>query len=169
LIALRRLADTPDDVALGQALVREYVVATAEEVSLPTAPVDADTLKQYIPDWDDFAGRFLRSGGGFVVAEVDDKVAGCVGVTRIDDLLCEMNRLWVREPFREVGVGRALAVGSMELASELGFARMILDVVPIRTKAIALYRSLGFTDAELIHTYEFPMVGLGRDLPATGR
>ena len=57
----------------------------------------------------------------------------------------------------------------MELASELGFARMILDVVPIRTKAIALYRSLGFTDAELIHTYEFPMVGLGRDLPATGR
>jgi ribosomal protein S18 acetylase RimI-like enzyme len=39
-----------------------------------------------------------------------------------------------------------------------------LDVVPTRTHAVALYRSLGFVDAEPIHEYPFAMVPLGRDL-----
>ncbi len=41
---------------------------------------------------------------------------------------------------------------------------MFLDVVPERTAAIALYRSLGFVDAPPLHDYPFPMVPLGRDL-----
>ena len=169
MITIRRLADNESDVALGQSLVREYVIATAEEVSLPGAPVDIETFRPYIPDWDDFAGRFLHTGGGFVVADVDGALAGSVGVTPIDGALCEMNRLWVREPFRRGGVGRALAEASMTLAADLGFTRMILDVVPTRTTAIALYRSMGFEDAALMHEYAFPMVGLARDLPATDR
>jgi ribosomal protein S18 acetylase RimI-like enzyme len=169
LIELRRLADNASDVALGQAMVREYVIATAEEVALPGSAADVDAIRPYIPDWDDFAGRFLHTGGGFVVAEVDGKLAGSVGVTPLDDRLCEMNRLWVREPFRRAGVGRALAVASMDMALDLGFTRMILDVVPTRTKAIALYRSLGFEDAALLHDYAFPMVALARELGATGR
>jgi ribosomal protein S18 acetylase RimI-like enzyme len=169
LITIRRLADNESDVALGQSLVREYVAATAEEVALPGAPADIEAFRPYIPDWDDFAGRFLHTGGGFVVADVDGELAGSVGVTPIDGTVCEMNRLWVREPFRRAGVGRALAEASMALAVDLGFTRMILDVVPTRTNAIALYRSMGFGDAELMHEYAFPMVGLARDLPATGR
>jgi ribosomal protein S18 acetylase RimI-like enzyme len=169
LIAIRRLADNPSDVALGQSLVREYVIATAEEVALPGSPADIDAIRPYIPDWDDFAGRFLHTGGGFVVAEVDGALAGSVGVTPIDDRVCEMNRLWVRDAFRRAGVGRALAKASLALAVDLGFSRMILDVVPTRTKAIALYRSMGFEDAELMHEYAFPMVAMARDLAATGR
>ena len=41
---------------------------------------------------------------------------------------------------------------------------MALDVVPERTAAIALYRSLGFRDTAPLHEYPFPMVFLAREL-----
>jgi ribosomal protein S18 acetylase RimI-like enzyme len=163
-VTLRALADVPGDVHLGRDLVREYVVATAEEQAGPDQPADLARLLRYIPDWDDFAGRFLRSGGAFLVAHVDDSLAGCVGLTPLDERMCEMNRLWVRPPFRARGLGRRLAQASMHQARRLGYARMLLDVMPQRTGAIALYRSLGFVDVPPMHEYAFPMVFLGRDL-----
>ena len=160
-LELRALADNAADIDLGQELVREYVVATAEEQG-----GDVEEILPYIPDWDDFAGRFLRRGGRFVVATVDGEIAGCVGVTRLGDELCEMNRLWVREPYRRFGLGRTLAEASMAEGRRLGFRRMILDVLASRTNAIALYESLGFTEVPPIHTneFDFDMVFLGRDL-----
>jgi len=38
----------------------------------------------------------------------------------------------------------------------------VLDVVPSRTGAIALYRGLGFAEIEPYDQYPFPMVFLGR-------
>jgi putative acetyltransferase len=163
-VELRLLADTPDDIRLGQELVREYVVATAQEQAGPGVEPDIARLLPYIPDWDDFAGRFLRSGGAFLIATVDRATAGCVGITPLAAGVCEMNRLWVRAPYRGCRLGRRLATASIHHASRLGFTRMILDVLPSRTGAIALYRSLGFTDAPPQHNYAFPMVFLGRDL-----
>ncbi len=144
--------------------MREYVVATAEERAGPGEDPHVELILPYIPDWDDFAGRFLDSGGSFVVATVGDETAGCVGVTPLGDGVCEMNRLWVRPAFRTIGLGRALAVASMEEARRIGFTRMLLDVLPQRTRAIALYESLGFSEVPPIHEYAFPMVFLGRDL-----
>jgi putative acetyltransferase len=161
---LRELTDTPSDVDLGSELVREYVLATAIEQAGPGQEPDLGAILPHIPDWDDFAGRFLRSGGAFVVATVDDAVAGCVGVTPLDAGVCEMNRLWVREPFRTDGLGRRLAAASMDTARRLGFTRMLLDVIPARTRAIALYESLGFVEVPPTHEYAFPMRFFGRDL-----
>ena len=163
-IALRRLEDTPPDVEVGRAIVREYVVATAEEQTEPGQPSALEAILPHIPDWDDFAGRFLHSGGAFVVATVDDALAGCVGVTPLGDVVCEMNRLWVRPQYRAVGLGRRLAAASMDEARALGFTRMLLDVLPKRTGAIALYHSMGFVEVPPSHEYAFPMVFLGRDL-----
>jgi len=41
---------------------------------------------------------------------------------------------------------------------------MRLDVVPNRSEAITLYRTLGFRVAEPFHAYSFPMVFLERNL-----
>jgi GNAT superfamily N-acetyltransferase len=158
------LSTGADDVALGQALVREYVVATAAERAGPDGDPDVELILPYIPDWDDFAGRFLHSGGAFVVADGASDVAGCVGITPLADGVCEMNRLWVRPAFRRFGLGRALAVASIDTARELGFTRMLLDVLPQRTGAIALYHDLGFVEVPPSHEYAFPMVFMGRDL-----
>jgi ribosomal protein S18 acetylase RimI-like enzyme len=75
-----------------------------------------------------------------------------------------MNRLWIRPAARRSGLGRALCEASMETARDLGFRRMALDVVPGRTNAIALYRSLGFVETAPAHVYPFAMVFLARVL-----
>jgi ribosomal protein S18 acetylase RimI-like enzyme len=162
---IRALRDAPADVDLGLTLVREYVIATAEETN-----IDVDLILTVVPDLQDFAGRYLDRGA-FLVGEDDPErpgasngVVGGVGITPGEDGLCEMNRLWIRPPFRGRGRARALCEASLDAARVLGFARMVLDVVPQRTGAIALYRSLGFTDCEPLHDYPFPMVCLGRDV-----
>jgi putative acetyltransferase len=156
---MRRLRDTPADIALGTELVREYVVATAEETGH-----DVELILPLIPELHDFPARYLTSGGAFLVAEEREGAAGAVGVTPLDATTCQMNRLWVRAPFRRRGLARALSEASMDAARELGFARMVLDVVPARTGAIALYEGLGFTPTAPIHEYPFPMAFLARDL-----
>jgi len=155
---MRCLRDTPADIALGTELVREYVVATAEETGQ-----DVAVILTLVPELHDFAGRYLN-GGAFLVAETDGIPAGCVGVTPGPDGTCEMNRLWIRPAARRAGGGRALCVASMDAARELGFGRMALGVVPGRTNAIALYRSLGFVETAPTHEYPFEMVFLARDL-----
>jgi carbonic anhydrase len=155
---IRALSDAPDDVALGLELVREYVIATALETG-----IDVDVVLGLVPDLHDFPGRYLR-GGAYLVGETDDAVIGGVGVTPGDDGVCEMNRLWVRPEHRRGGRARELCVASLDAARALGFRRMALDVVPQRRGAIALYRSLGFTETEPAHDYPFPMVFFARDL-----
>jgi ribosomal protein S18 acetylase RimI-like enzyme len=91
-------------------------------------------------------------------------VAGSVGLARLDETTAEIRRLWVRPPFRRGGVARALTVECIERAAQLGYERVVLDVVPSRTGAIALYHSLGFTQIEPYDEYPFPMVFLGRDV-----
>ena len=125
---------------------------------------DVDLLLPLIPELQDFPARYLTSGGAFLVAEEPEGIAGCVGVTPMDGGTCEMNRLWVRDAFRRRGLARALSLASMGAAHDLGFTRMILDVVPERTVAIALYRRLGFTDTAPKHDYPFDMVFLACEL-----
>jgi ribosomal protein S18 acetylase RimI-like enzyme len=158
-MGIRALRDTPADVDLGLALVREYVIATAEETN-----IDIDLILGVIPDLQDFPGRYFR-GGGFLVGEDErSNVVGGVGITPGDDGACEMNRLWIRPDFRRGGRARALCEASLDRARVLGFDRMVLDVVPERVGAITLYRSLGFRECEPLHDYPFPMVCLARGL-----
>ena len=79
-------------------------------------PPDIDAILPYIPDWDDFAGRFLRSGGAFIVATVDDAVAGCVGITPLDAERVRDESAVGAAAVPRVGLGRSLAVASMDEA-----------------------------------------------------
>lgn len=163
-ITVRALTGASHDLALGSLLVREYVEATAREMAEPGDEPDLDLILPYIPDYHDFAGRYAQGGAGFLVAEVAGEVAGGVGITPYDSTACEMNRLWVRAEHQGAGAGRALAVASLEHARSLGYRRMILDALTSRTRAIALYRSIGFTDTDPVHEYAFDVVALAIDL-----
>jgi GNAT superfamily N-acetyltransferase len=155
--------DDEEDVEIGRALVEEYVVFTADEGrARGHTNVDLATLRRIIPDLGDFAGRY--GTGAYLVASRDGDVVGGVGIARYDDHVCEMNRLWLREPYRGSGAGRELVAACLDHARSLDFGRMVLDVVPFRTGAITLYKSFGFTDTAPIHEYPFDMIALARDL-----
>ena len=60
---------------------------------------------------------------------------------------CELKRLWVRPAFRGRHAGRALTEAALAAAREIGYSSIKLDTIPsIMAEAVAMYRSLGFTD-----------------------
>lgn len=141
-------------------LVAEYVAATALEME-----TDPEEFLPFIEGYADFPGVFAADLlGDFLFAETEGGLAGCVGIKRLSPQTCEMKTLWTREGFRGGGVGRALVAGSLEVAKNLGYQQMMLDVLPSRIGAIRLYESFGFEPAPLAHDYHFEMKGFGLSL-----
>ena len=63
-----------------------------------------------------------------------------------------MKRLYVREQFRGLGIGRALVEAVIDKARKIGYNYMRLDTVPSMEVASALYISVGF---KKISTYRY--------------
>jgi ribosomal protein S18 acetylase RimI-like enzyme len=129
-------ADWDKQLTHVRGLFREYAATLEFDLSFQDFEKELAALAhEYAPPY----GRVL-------LAVYDREVVGCVALRRIDQPTCEMKRLYVRPAFRGKGVGKALALATIDEARKAEYARMRLDTVPSMTAAIALYKSLGFRD-----------------------
>lgn len=93
-----------------------------------------------------------------MLAYEDAQLAGCVALRRIDEGVCEMKRLFLREEFRGKGLGRKLIEAIIQEAKHIGYDLMRLDTLPPKMNdAIALYRYYGFK--EISSYYDNPVAG----------
>ncbi len=89
-------------------------------------------------------GDYLPPGGILLLAINDGFAAGCAALRKINDEICEMKRLYVRDKFRGLHIGINLANRLITEANKIGYKIMRLDTVPSMKTAQKLYKSLGF-------------------------
>ena len=86
-------------------------------------------------------------------------MAGGVALRPLDEAgICEMKRLFLREQWRGVGLGRMLTDQIIEFAKQRGYEKMRLDTEKRLKVAITLYRNVGFIDINKY--YENPLEGI---------
>ena len=82
--------------------------------------------------------------GRLYLAYCDGRLAGCIGLRKLDGERCEMKRLYTRPAFRGKGIGRLLVQRILHDARQIGYRYMLLDTLPFLETAIQMYRRLGF-------------------------
>lgn len=91
-------------------------------------------------------GHYTPPGGCLLVAEEEGKLIGCAALRPLDAATGEMKRLYVRPGCQGTGMGRTLATNIIGEARGAGYRKLVLDTLPKMQRAIAMYRSLGFTE-----------------------
>ena len=90
-------------------------------------------------------GYFSPPDGRLFIAYIDDELAGCIALRKLEDGICEMKRLFLRKGARGHGLGNKLIEKLIDEAREIGYNRMRLDTYPPKMgKAVKLYESHGF-------------------------
>lgn len=106
-------------------------------------------------------GVYAPPGGALMLARVDDQVAACCALRRLDTVdypnAAELKRLYVRKPFRRFGLGRQLAELMLDAARAAGYHCVLLDTLDDMEAARQLYTELGFK--EIAPYYHNPIPG----------
>ena len=117
----------------------DYLSSYPDESSL-TAEEEAAFLKEKAESPDEIE----------LLAELDGNLAGIAGISRVGRREKVRHRamfgISVDRDFWGLGIGRALTEACIECAAKAGYEQVELNAVAENTKALALYRSVGFVE-----------------------
>lgn len=145
---------TPDSVAELEPvrnILREY----AQGLGMDLCFQDFETELATLP------GEYAAPRGALLLASVDGQLAGCCALRPMEDAdypnAAEMKRLYVRQAFRGLGLGRRLAEATLDAARQAGYTSVLLDTLDEMEAARTLYEDLGFE--EIPPYYHNPIAG----------
>jgi putative acetyltransferase len=166
--------DEPHEIAATQAIFRDYAASLDIDLCFQNFDEEVATLPG---DYAEPRGALLLAlvdaeGGGVLSEQVDAPmirraqggmayVADCCALRPLDTAdypnAAEMKRLYVRPPFRGLGLGRQMAEAILDAARGAGYACVLLDTLDDMESARALYEDLGFV--EVPPYYHNPIAG----------
>jgi len=88
-------------------LVRELFVEYSESLGVDLC------FQNFAEELAGLPGEYARPKGRLLLAFDEPELAGCGALRAIDDAVCEMKRVYVREAFRGKGVGRTARADSL--------------------------------------------------------
>lgn len=99
------------------------------------------------PTTDDLFSLFQRPDAVLYVAESGNQIKGCCGIYPTDGLepgYAELVKFYLMADSRGKGLGRMLMERSIESAIRLGYQYLYIESLPEFSKAVNMYRKLGF-------------------------
>lgn len=91
-------------------------------------------------------GLYADPEGRLLLARVEGRPAGTIGLRPLNGRACEGKRLYVRPEFRSKRIGQALLTVLIEEARAIGYREIYGDTLPSMGSALALYRKFGFSE-----------------------
>lgn len=142
-------AETETEIDAARELFREYEAWLGLDLCFQGFEAELATLP----------GKYARPDGRLLLACTGDKLAGCIALRKLEEGVCEMKRLFVRDEFRGSRIGVALIERLIADAREVGYSKMRLDTYPPKMgKAVKLYESHGFVEIEPYYKNPHPGV-----------
>ena len=141
-----RHARFPEDLDQVIAIFREYIASPKADLGFQNSEQEFAALP----------GKYAAPQGRLLLAWQGDTVVGCAALRAVDAECCELKRVYVRPAARGLQLGRHLVEQMLQEARAAGYQRMALDVLPEFEAAQALYRQLGFVDAEPVSVNPVP-------------
>lgn len=130
-------AETPEAIEQARSLFREYEAWLGISLCFQNFEEEVANLP----------GRYAAPDGRLFLAFVDENPAGCIALRKLEEGVCEMKRLFVREDFRGRKIGIILIEKLIEEAKAIGYQKMRLDTYPAKmANAVKLYESHGFRE-----------------------
>lgn len=163
-----------DDLHIVEAATRDDYVVARELFEEYARAIDVDLCFQnFAAELDRLTVMYAPPAGALLLAKAGSDVAGCVGLRKFRDDICEMKRLYVRPAFRGRHLGRRMAEEIARRAGELGYRTLVLDTLGTMEAAQRLYVSMGFTPATSYYVNPLPNVqyfslSLQKPLRSTG-
>jgi N-acetylglutamate synthase and related acetyltransferases len=105
-------------------------------------------LQNYDSELEHLTEKYGLPDGRLYMVKVEDEIAGCIALRKIDDENCEMKRLYVRPTFRGHKIAYKLIETIIADAKKIGYKSMLLDTLPFLKGAIHLYENFGFYEIE---------------------
>ncbi len=140
-------AETPEQVETARTLFREYEKWLNLDICFQNFEEELHNLP----------GKYAAPDGRLFLVFVDGKVAGCIALRKLEENICEMKRLFVREEFRGIGLGEKLIEKLIAEAGSIGYRKMRLDTLPDKMqKAVKLYTSHGFQEIAPYYYNPYP-------------
>ena len=130
-------AETENEITVAREIFREYEAWLGFDLCFQGFEEELQNLP----------GKYAEPDGRLLLAYVNDELAGCIALRKLEDGICEMKRLFVRDGFRGHKVGVALIEHLITDAGDAGYKIMRLDTYPAKMgKAVSLYESHGFRE-----------------------
>ena len=131
---------TPQGLDEAREIFREYAAGLGVDLC----------FQQFDRELIGLPGDYAGPRGALLLANVDGRLAGCCALRPLDTAdypnAAEMKRLYVRDAFRGMGLGRQLVEATLDAARQAGYACVLLDTLDDMEAARALYEDLGFED-----------------------
>lgn len=142
---------TPFEFDELRAILREYAQSIQVDLCFQNFEDEIATLP----------GEYVEPRGALLMARVNGELVGCCALRPLDNVdypnACEMKRLYVREAFRKLGIGRQLVEAIMDCARQADYDCVLLDTLSDMESARALYQDLNFE--EIPPYYHNPIEG----------
>ena len=122
--------------------IRKLFLEYARSLEIDLDFQDFETELKTLP------GKYQPPDGALILALVEGKEAGCIALRKISKDICEMKRLYVRDEYRGLGLGKKLVGMIIDEAVNKHYQYMRLDTLPTMKRAQSLYSSFGFYDIE---------------------